>query len=750
MTITSSPSTTSSPSSSSTLHVQLTCYDDPHFLYLCDLTESDFTTMKREQHITVDFSTFPLEIKRLLDLTTTPTPTPTPSPSPSLPPPLTSHTTPHPPPPPPPPPTPPPHYICTLSLSDSTLRIVHLSHFRHVDFLTLHLRPASDPQLIASLITDLHHTRQHLSTLTTLHTHSQAELTLAHDRERTLTHQLTHSRDKDQTATAALYRQHADELAALRAEATREREEAQRRAGEVAERVAGELRARVREVEGQLGEVGGQLERVRAMHAAAVREVEGGRGVWEAGVKEVEAVREEVERVRGERDRLREEREGERVRRVEVERRVVQLEQQVSDAAVLQEKMERLVQGEREQRGVMEESVRVMRERGDGLEARLEAAVAEIHRGNAAIAALQGRMGAVKEKSEKRKRVLLAQERVVKGLEGERRQLQVELGELRVKGEREQAERERLLERVKALERTVDEYAGQLRDNANTIAYLNNRETDKHIRTHSVAGGGGGGGAGVSSRLASLFPASTQSLTVPAQVGGHGGAPFTPASVSFTSPAAGGGGGGGGGAALSSRFYSLSDLSTPSSSQPGQVGGSGGVGGGRSAPLSAPSSSSSVLSSLDPNTPIPIEKRLSAVTRSHLGLGGSGGAGVGVGVGVGGGSGGGGGGVGGVERGRIVGGSVRMLSSLSAFATGGGMTVASLSSVAAAQLREKDSEGKDREKAKAAASDGAKANDENAPENGAKAPDSRASSGGGGGRMLALQPSPPPAPVAAS
>ena len=52
------------------LHFELTDDHDPYFLYLLQLTEQDFPTLKREQSILVDFAAFPAQLIELLKLVT--------------------------------------------------------------------------------------------------------------------------------------------------------------------------------------------------------------------------------------------------------------------------------------------------------------------------------------------------------------------------------------------------------------------------------------------------------------------------------------------------------------------------------------------------------------------------------------------------------------------------------------------------------------------------------------------------------
>ena len=675
-TVSISASSLSSSSSSSlpSLHLQLTCRDDPYFLYLCDLTEQDFAGMKREQHITVDFLAFPLEIRRLLDLTALHQPD-----SAAAPPSSSSAA---------------PHYICTLCTADGLLRVIHLSHFRHVDFLTLRLRAASDAQLKKMLADDLIATRRDRDEAREKVERVERERAEAEDRERAVARQLAEGREREQAAVASIYRQHAEEMQQLTAQHTAAVADAARRSEEAAERAQRDSRERIRTLESQLAEATERLDRTAACLLGLQKEHDAQRAGLDAVSKDFSSVKEERDRVRKERDSLQLDLTEERRRREEAQRRLLQLEQQVADGALLQEKTDRLVQSEREQRAVTEESLRVLRERGEALEQRVEGCVAELHRGNSVISRLQQKLSQMKEKGERRKRVLVAQEERVRAVEEEKRELERTGMELRMRLEREEAEKARLRERAQQLEKTVEEYSAQLKENVNTIAYLNNRETDKLIHRGYAAPPppAAGGAAALSDRLSALFPASTAALTGSSHVYGHGGAPFTPAapsSVSFASPSSTASAQSSGSVAssLSSRFYSLSDLSgTPlsSSSQPGHA---PAPASSSSASSSAPSSSSSPAAPLSyaaASTPLPIEKRLSAITRSQLGLSAHSGGGVRDAL----------------ERGRIggvVSGSVRVLSSLSSFA-------------AAPAASASSSSGK--EKA-AAAADDRKVNDEN-------------------------------------
>ena len=612
VTLTTTPTSSPTPS----LHFQLTSPDDPYFLYLCDVTDADFSAIKREQHLNIDFHTFPSELRRLLD---------------------SSLTTPNPP------------YLLTLSASDGLLRVVAVSHFRHVDFLVLRVRAATDAQLKAQLVAELDRWRRAADEWERKWQAEERERREAEERERTTGRRWSEARDKEQAAMAAVYKQHADDVQSLNSQHAAANRELQRKHDEAGQQLARDGREREKQLQAQLAEATDKAERLSTLSHTAQHELDTKRTALDTLHSQHTALQSQHAALTVEHASTVDQLASTQKQAQDLQQRLLQCQQQLNDATQQCERTERLVSAEREQRGVFEEGLKLMRERAEALEAKVEAAVVEIHRGNEVIGRLNARMAAQRDKSERRKRALLAQERRVQQLEEAQRDTDKRAMEARLAGERGEAERERLKERLAAAERTVEEYGAQLKENVSTINYLNSRENEKVLR-------GLGGSSAASGVLSSLFPASTASLTAPSLPSlsalsasapasassaprsvpslphapshalGHGGAPFTPASHSSAA------------SSLGSRFYSLADLaSTPlslPSSQPGQL--------PASAPYSAPGPASASA------TPLPIEKRLSAVARQHLGLSGRAAEG-------------------GVERGRL-GGSVRVLSALSSFA----------------------------------------------------------------------------------
>ena len=604
LTLTTTP--TASPASFTTLHIQLTSADDPYFLYLSDVTDADFTAIKREQHLNIDFHTFPAELRRLLDSTLT---------------------------------TPSPPYLLSLCVADGLLRVVAVSHFRQVDFLVLRMRVATDGQLKAQLVGEMTRWKRLADEWASKCQLAEKERREAEERERVGGRRWNDAREKEQASLAALYKQHADDIQSLNTQHTTAAHDMQRKHEEAVQQLVKEEKERQRQLMAQLAEATDKAERATTLYHTTQHELGIKRTALDTLHTQHNTLQSQHSALTVEHSSTVDQLSTAQQHNQELDRRLLHLQQQLNDATQLQERTERSMTAEREQRAVFEEGMRVMRERAEGLESKVEAAVNEIHRGNDVISRLNARIQQQKDKSDRRKRALLAQEKRVKQLEDDKRDGDKQAMELRMANERGEAERERLKERLTTAERTIDEYSAQLKENVSTINYLNSRENEKVLR-------GLGGSTAASGVLSSLFPASTASLTTsvpslavlsslsaPASASsasaavpsssshavGHGGAPFTPASHSSASSSFG------------SRFYSLADLATTPLSVPSQPG-------------NPPSASVAAADT----TPLPIEKRLSAIARQHLGLSSRASDG-------------------GVERGRL-GGSVRVLSSLSSFA----------------------------------------------------------------------------------
>lgn len=52
-------SLTQQPGGNSALNMQVTCENDPIFLWMLDMSEADFHKMKAEQNILIDYQMFP-------------------------------------------------------------------------------------------------------------------------------------------------------------------------------------------------------------------------------------------------------------------------------------------------------------------------------------------------------------------------------------------------------------------------------------------------------------------------------------------------------------------------------------------------------------------------------------------------------------------------------------------------------------------------------------------------------------------
>ena len=620
ITLTTSPTATSSHSTPTpTLHIQLTSPDDPYFLYVTDVTDADFTSIKREQHLNIDFHTFPTELRRLLDASLAA------AAAPGLPP-----------------------YLLSLSAVDGVLRVVAVSHFRHVDYLVLRMRAATEGQLRAQLVSEMGRWRRVAEEWENKYQVMERERRELEERERMNNRRWTETREKEQAAMAAFYKQQADDIQALNAQHTATLQDIQRKHDQSLQQLTQESKQLQQQLTTQLTDATDKANHYTTLYTTTQHELDTTRTALDTLTTSHNTLSKQHDTLTTEHNITLNQLHTTQQHNTTLDKRLTQLQQQVDDATQLQHHTERLTAAERDQRTVLEEGLRTMRERADSLEAKVEAAVNEIHRGNEVISRLNARIHQQKEKSERRKRVLLTQEKRVKQLEDDKRDADRQAMEQRLASERGEAERERLKERLVVAERTIEEYSVQLKENVSTINYLNSRENEKVLR-------GLGGSTAASGVLSSLFPASTASLTSavpslplssssapasasasasaqssslshPSHMLGHGGAPFTPASHSSAS------------SSLSSRFYSLADLATT--------------------PLSLPSSQpghppSSAAGGGDAATPLPIEKRLSAVARQHLGLSSRSSNDAGVG--------------GGVERGRL-GGSVRVLSALSSFA----------------------------------------------------------------------------------
>ena len=115
--------------------MSITSEEDPYFLHSLTVSEEDFTLLKAEQGIIVDFATFPFKFIELLEEC------------------ISSSSG---------------RFLAVLNLTrlDSTFSIVEANQFRHLAHITLNFRPGTDAtikQYLASRVTELKKVREDLT-----------------------------------------------------------------------------------------------------------------------------------------------------------------------------------------------------------------------------------------------------------------------------------------------------------------------------------------------------------------------------------------------------------------------------------------------------------------------------------------------------------------------------------------------------------------------------------------------------------
>ena len=120
------------------IHFEFSNENDPYFLYLLDVCESDFHQLKRDQSILVEFNVFPTKLIELLDLCT----------------PLSNHHDPN----------QPPSNISssafTVKLDETTgvFSIIESNMFKQITHISLQLRTGNDASIKAYLASRLNYT----------------------------------------------------------------------------------------------------------------------------------------------------------------------------------------------------------------------------------------------------------------------------------------------------------------------------------------------------------------------------------------------------------------------------------------------------------------------------------------------------------------------------------------------------------------------------------------------------------------
>ena len=452
--------------SNNVLHFELTDDNDPYFLYLLELSEHDFPTLKREQSILVDFNAFPSQLIELLKLVTDDddvmsSTEPMGAPDRLI-------------------------YSVKMDLNTGQFSILENNRFKQTTHITLQLRPGNDAAIKAYLASRLHYTFR-MNHITTKELEGQKEA-LRHETE--LKHELMEelvelrkNRDLDLHSTRNA---HAEEVLQI-----------QSKMSENHEKVTAELQAkltqwmlkhdetstistnRIRELESSLQEERGKV----AQNEFKIRELERNQELHE---KEREKIVSELADMHHAHREAETARSGVERELVKIQMRNEALEVQLKEKDTAMGKSVQLQKAHEEARKSGEEQLELYRSSLEAVNVKLVTAVSEIKKGNVEISRQQQEIAALKDKANTKSEVIRKQEALVVELRSQLSDVEkckVSL-ESTIGAERNDALTLRK-ELEKAKER-LEESASIISTNQEVITWLN-----REISRYQISGGVG-------------------------------------------------------------------------------------------------------------------------------------------------------------------------------------------------------------------------------------------------------------------
>ncbi len=435
---------------SSTTRVVLTDPQDALFLMLCDLTETDYGTLRAEQRLTVDRGGFPSMLRDLVGRYGAR---------------LTRH----------------------AATGDAVLEVLEQGTYKVLTHLSLAMREASERvskhHLAGCLVKERERARA------------------AEDEAAALRRRVADAEDAGlRGGEAAREAERAAErtVADLRVAHAREREAAARDAQEIAARTAErherELAALVRERDERYRELEARAaaEAARAsdltdrLHAAQTSLKELGHSHASAS-QQLEVAQREVARLREENAAI--DRERFDLLKLTQQQSVSQaaLEQNVADKEDLVNRMQSLVGTTEAQKRTLEESLALVRANEQRLEAKVRACAAEINKGNDIIRRLQADAQALVERGRLKSAVCEKQEGVIAQREAELSQLQAKLMAAEQRSAESRLEIKELSSRLADATNKIEDLGKVISNNESVIAYLSSSTTTTAISSAAAS-----------------------------------------------------------------------------------------------------------------------------------------------------------------------------------------------------------------------------------------------------------------------
>jgi spindle assembly abnormal protein 6 len=373
------------------LHIEITDDSDLLFLYTLDVSEDEFSHLKHDQSLLVDFSSFPPSFIELLQQCSTAEPVFS----------AVLDTT--------------PSSTTTASnvSSSAELRIVEKNQFKNLTHLALRFRAGTDASTKAYLASRVAQFTEILDETST---------NLAATRNTLAGCQKEGAETR--TNLDALRARAASDLDHMRSkfesEKTRQEAEYSRRVAEIQQQHAEDVRdnnARVEESTRELRVRAEKLEAERADHLehrarleASMMQLE---GTHKGAADEIAGLREEVNTVREENRKLDAANFRNEKSLTQSEEKLKAYAQEVRDKTELLEQMSLRLEEAAEQRTHLEDTLALLRENQERLHAKFQDSVGEINKGNAIIQRMQAENKQLRSKLKLKSKVLRRQEELV-------------------------------------------------------------------------------------------------------------------------------------------------------------------------------------------------------------------------------------------------------------------------------------------------------------------------------------------------
>ena len=435
------------------LRCRLTEEGDPFLLFTLDIDEEDFTQLKQDQRLLVDFTAFPSKLVELLEKTRDEAALPQPK------------------------------FIATLKSTDTggTLCVVETNKFRQLVHISLQVRAGTDSEIKRYLASRVKAFKAQTLQLTQVLEETKERLRLATHEAENSSCEARKLREEQQRAISDV--EHRSNMALAQ-----ERERALECQRQLQARLESDQREKLQSNESEINCVRTQL--TKAQHEA--KTLVNDKYRLEAKVQELQ-VKLQSAQAHGQetQDLLGIAREQNRKLDAETHTatktingdnvRIATIEQQLRDKDMLLDKMTALLEAANAQKGQLQDTVALLKSTVDKYDQKVKTSIGEIHKGNGYIEQLSSELQAAKAKIKLKAAIVRQQEQLLNEKETAANKQAHDISTLRSELAAQSAETQKLQAELDTKNGKLEESHQLLQSNQQVITWLNKEVNEAQL-----------------------------------------------------------------------------------------------------------------------------------------------------------------------------------------------------------------------------------------------------------------------------